>query len=429
MDPITHAASGALLAYALPAKYEPETRLLVVFAALMAASPDVDVFFATLPVDYILLHRGITHSLVAVPILALLWALLAYPLYCRRAQRKRALSLLPAGGTVLTESPKRSVIKRFKRVMQIVREGGGAWTFPKIFALACACLLLHIWLDVVTTYGTMIFLPFSEYRVRLNGVFIVDILLTLPLLLTMWHGASHRPYAIMGLIWICIYPAACVGVRYYHEAEWRSQWQQEAVVQERGALVDLMVFPDALAPWNWRVVYETQKPYSHVSPTAHMWAQGKSRTAYYFPNSKHTVHQQGFTLLGEIRTPLLEYAALDAQVIRSLEEQSRRGRAFMHFLVMPIAEQKALMPLGQEEWGVYDLRFSSMVPWVHALLTMRNGDTPTFLLEARRPEVENAPWDEVRLLLAGTGQDSGWQKPEPHSPPAWWRWLLGVENY
>ncbi len=409
MDPITHAASGALLAYALPAKYEPQTRLLVFFAALMAASPDIDVVFASLPVDYILLHRGITHSLAAVPVLAALWTLLAYPLYCRRVSKKKALDQDHAHTSPVEE--------------------GRVWTIPKFFALACACLLLHIWLDVVTTYGTMIFLPFSEYRVRLNGVFIVDILLTLPMLLAVWHGGAHRPYAIMGLIWICVYPAACVGLRYHHEVQWLSQLQQEATVQERGALVDLMVFPDALSPLNWRVVYETQKPYYNARPTAHTWAQGKSRTAYYFPDSAHTVYQQGFTVWGTKKTPLLEYPALDVQVARSLEEQSRRGRAFMHFLVMPIAEQKAQIAQGREQWGIYDLRFSSMVPWVHALLTMRNGDTPTFLLEARRASAKDASWDEVRLLLAGAGQDSGWQKTESHSLPAWWKKLVGVENY
>ena len=57
----------------------------------------------------------------------------------------------------------------------------GHWNFGKVWLLTCAMVLLHIWLDVVTTYGTMIFLPFSHERVRLNGVFIIDLLLTLPL--------------------------------------------------------------------------------------------------------------------------------------------------------------------------------------------------------------------------------------------------------
>jgi inner membrane protein len=44
------------------------------------------------------------------------------------------------------------------------------------------CLLTHILLDCFTTYGTQIFQPFSDYRVILGSIFIIDPLYTVPLL-------------------------------------------------------------------------------------------------------------------------------------------------------------------------------------------------------------------------------------------------------
>ncbi len=407
MDPITHAASGALLAHALPERYKPQSKLFVWLAALMAASPDIDVLFATAPINYILLHRGITHSLAAVPFMAVVLALLAFPLWHKVWGKEQ-------GADHTERAP---------------------WTFQKTFFLAVVCLLLHIWLDIVTTYGTMIFLPFSEYRVRLNGVFIVDILLTVPLLLAVWHGSEYRPYAVLGLIWLCVYPATCVGIRYYHEAEIRTALQQDSLVQERGALEDLMVFPDALAPWYWRVVYQTQKPYTFTVANAYTPTQEKSRTGYFFPSSQGTVYQQGFTLAGAWHSPLMRYPALHKDFAQSLTEQSRRAHAFLDFLVMPIMEQKAHAPQGESQWGVYDLRFSTLLGAVHEFMAVRNEGNPTFLLEVRRAqqvqgaEASSLPpsaWTSVRLLLAGAGQDSGWQQPEPHIAPEWWHKWVGI---
>ena len=61
MEPITHALSGAVIGCALPGK---RRWWLPAWAALVAASPDMDVFFTRTPLQYIEYHRGITHSFV-----------------------------------------------------------------------------------------------------------------------------------------------------------------------------------------------------------------------------------------------------------------------------------------------------------------------------------------------------------------------------
>ena len=70
MDPVTHAASGAVAMLALPSR--PVTRWAVPLAALASASPDLAIVFASTPLQFLLLHRGITHSLAAMPVLGLL---------------------------------------------------------------------------------------------------------------------------------------------------------------------------------------------------------------------------------------------------------------------------------------------------------------------------------------------------------------------
>ena len=79
MDPITHAASGAVAMLAMPSR--PATRLAVPLAALAAASPDIDILMANTPMQFLLLHRGITHSLFVAPLLGLVLALVGCSLW------------------------------------------------------------------------------------------------------------------------------------------------------------------------------------------------------------------------------------------------------------------------------------------------------------------------------------------------------------
>src|SRR5256885_7040934 len=98
------------------------------------AAPDLD--FVTGfggPVAYLLNHRGATHSLILLP----LWAF--------------ALSWLLA---------------------KIVREPGGSRALYGITAMAIG---LHIAGDLITSYGTMIFAPFSDWRPGLGTTFIIDL--------------------------------------------------------------------------------------------------------------------------------------------------------------------------------------------------------------------------------------------------------------
>lgn len=360
MDPITHAASGAVAMLACPNR--PASRWAVPLAALAAASPDVDIFFVRSPLDFLLLHRGITHSLAALPVMGVILAALMYPLWRR--------------GT------------------------SGRWTFERTVLAAMGLVLLHIWLDCVTTYGTMIFLPFSEYRVRLNGLFIVDIWLLIPMLLTILRGRDRPKVVLTTLLWIFLYPAACVGLSMHHRAAAEERLAAEAPRQ-------VTVLPEVFAPLRWRVLYETDTPYP-ASPAPRQTAR--------------SVHQQGLNFFGTPVTVVHDYPAAAPSLLDRLSKDSRSCRAFFAFTVLPL--QYVETNNNGKEYTFYDLRFATLVPFMQEILALRpNADFPFRLYVRTNPE--GTP-ESVRMKFSDTGRDSGWHPPQPPHPPTIWEWLVGL---
>ncbi|MCK5552542.1 MAG: metal-dependent hydrolase, partial [Deltaproteobacteria bacterium] len=83
------------------------------------------------------------------------------------------------------------------------------WTFFVIWAVE---LLAHTFLDLVTSYGTMLLSPFSDYRFTLDWVFIIDLFLLstflFPLIaLHLWKKMSltlARVSVVLAGLYICL---------------------------------------------------------------------------------------------------------------------------------------------------------------------------------------------------------------------------------
>ena len=155
MDTITHGIAGALIGKAvfggddLFALRPMNTRRVIGWSVMIGAIfPDIDTLrdvFSRNELLMITWHRSITHSLICMPIFALLLALLTREL-CRYLH----------------------------------------WEAPSFGALAglyAVGILSHIFLDLVTTYGTMIWSPLGWSRPAWDLIFIVDFTLTGILLL------------------------------------------------------------------------------------------------------------------------------------------------------------------------------------------------------------------------------------------------------
>ena len=200
MEPITHALSGAVIGYVLPGK---RRWWLPAWAALVAASPDMDVFFTRTPLQYIEYHRGITHSFVGGLGLALLLALIPWLMNRWR------------GPKVPDDSPP------------------FGWPLPLAWLTAYLLILHHIFLDCMNSYGTQVFLPFSDYRVRLNALFIVDPLLLLPLALGLIFWRKRRAVMIGLLLWPILYPLGSLATRVGLEAHLKdSHYTPDVFTQE-----------------------------------------------------------------------------------------------------------------------------------------------------------------------------------------------------
>lgn len=160
MDTVTHGIVGALLGKAFFAdRHATEfggaeaARIATYTATLSSVFSDMDVIAGPLTRNdfaVIEIHRGVTHSLLCLPV----WA---------------------AGIAALA-------------LWYARRRGVSSFTWSRLWLIAAIGLGSHLLLDLVTSFGTMIWSPWSRTRAAWDTVFIIDLAVTaialLPQLLT-----------------------------------------------------------------------------------------------------------------------------------------------------------------------------------------------------------------------------------------------------
>jgi membrane-bound metal-dependent hydrolase YbcI (DUF457 family) len=182
MDTITHGIAGALIGKALcsgddmlPPKPMSRARIITWALMLGAIFPDSDVLRDIFSHDDLLMitwHRSITHSLLLLPIFSLLLAALT-----------------------------RWIARKFK------------WDAPSFATLTILYgigILSHILLDLVTTFGTMVWSPLTWSRPAWDLVFIVDFtftgILLVPQLLAWIHRDPERAPRRAVMMWMLFLP-------------------------------------------------------------------------------------------------------------------------------------------------------------------------------------------------------------------------------
>jgi inner membrane protein len=228
MDTLTHALSGALLARATaPRKPTADTLPLgrrMFIGAAAAAFPDLDFITSYLsPLSYVYHHRGITHSLLLLP----LWVVLL------------------------------AVIFAF------VWRGRPSWrAYLGITAYAVAA---HIAGDLITSFGTMIFAPLSDARYALSATFIIDlwfsgIIVIALIACAVWR--QRRAPAVAGMALLASYVGFQVLLQHravdFGEAYARSRGVEQALVT---------AVPRPVSPFNWTVLVADAQgfDYAHVN--------------------------------------------------------------------------------------------------------------------------------------------------------------------
>lgn len=215
MDNITHGLLGVALGMARPREGGPEhdapltdTDKALPWATFAAAElPDIDIFYGKGPMAELAYHRGITHALLVAPLGALIAAVAAKLLF--RKARFGTLYL---------------------------------WSFASL-------LMTHLFADWLTGWGTRLLLPFSNARLGLDWVPIVD----WPVLLVLITGvvlAWRRPalrrkatvtvLAVVSLFWLGYRGTAHTLV----DREVAQRYAGQPVVK-------FQVSPDLFNPFKW----------------------------------------------------------------------------------------------------------------------------------------------------------------------------------
>lgn len=216
MDSFTQIALGIAVAEVCAgAKLKNRTFL---YGAVLGTIPDLDIVVGLFlnPVDAVLIHRGLSHSLLFFVLLS------------------------PVLGWIISRIEK------------------GKINFKAATIMAFWCLFTHALLDGFTSWGTQIFWPLP-YRMALKTIFVIDPLYTIPLLIALvavWKTnavALRQKYIRNGLFVSCGYLIVSCGIKSYalHQFE-------KALVAQGIPYSELMVKPTAfnLILWNANVSAE-----------------------------------------------------------------------------------------------------------------------------------------------------------------------------
>lgn len=220
MDNLTHTLSGLVTARLVPARELP-MRTRYIAGALAANFPDLDIVLAPVSSElYLMHHRGETHSLLMLPA----WALLLSWLFAK-----------------MFKSP-------------------GGWR--DFYGLTAVVLLVHIFGDWITGYGTQLFAPFTREAYSLGTTFIIDPLMSFILLLgflgCLWWKASPKA-AQLSALFIMVW----IGTQFY--------WKQQALdagkayaLSEGLRNAKVSAEPRPISPFNWTVIVREPEHYHYA---------------------------------------------------------------------------------------------------------------------------------------------------------------------
>ena len=224
MDTLTHALSGALVARATaPRQARISVAARVAAGFFAGAFPDVDVVLSLVsPITYLTRHRGVTHSILLLPVLALVLAWL------------------------------------FARI-----DRGKQVSWRDYFGVCLLALGLHIAGDVITSFGTMIYAPFSNARVAWSTTFIIDLWFSgiiVAGLAAAWVWRRSRVPAVMGLAALAGY-VGLQAVQHKRAIDFGERYAETRAFGE----AQVSAIPRPVSPFNWLVMVTEGNRYHYAN--------------------------------------------------------------------------------------------------------------------------------------------------------------------
>jgi len=222
MDSLTQIVLGAAVGEACLGRKVGNKALL--WGGIAGTIPDLDVFFSMGdPIREIVIHRGFSHSVFFPILMAPLLGWLVHKLYERKAEAT-------------------------------LRQ----WSWLFFWAI-----FTHPLLDCLTTYGTQLFYPLTDYRVSISSVFVVDPLYTLPFLILTIVGAFFKRESALrknlnriGIALSSLYLLVGFTNKLMAESHFEADLKERSVEYDRS-----FSGPTPLNILLWYGVYETREDY------------------------------------------------------------------------------------------------------------------------------------------------------------------------
>jgi inner membrane protein len=222
MDNITHTLTGLMLSRVGLNRVSPRATALLLLAS---SAPDIDVLTALEgSANYLHYHRGLTHSLVAIPVVALLPVLLV-----RLATRK-------------------------------------AIPWKRAYAVSLIGVAIHLLMDWTNIYGVRLLLPFSEGWLNADIISVVDLWIWAALLLGVagpWIsrlvsseiGAKPGTGRGMALFVVCFFLAYGFGRHLLHQ---RALAVLDSRLYQNELPLRVVAVPTPANPFRWIGLVEGQ---------------------------------------------------------------------------------------------------------------------------------------------------------------------------
>ncbi|WP_454781754.1 metal-dependent hydrolase [Legionella sp. WA2022007384] len=238
MDPVTHAVLGAACSQSILYKKDKNNAWIV--GGLAAMAPDLDVLIqqSDNPMLFFLYHRHFSHSLLFIPLGALIVT----------------LALL--------------VFKRFRTNWKLT------------FLAALIGYATHGLLDACTNYGTVLFWPFSTTRVSWDIVSIIDPFVTIPLCLGVVCTVvfNKRKPVIFALIFVSIF-MLFNGFQHYRAMT----AVQDELAKMRINTQKVRVFPQLMSSTSWRGIALTSNRLYIINAETPLFKESKAPFVKSYP--------------------------------------------------------------------------------------------------------------------------------------------------
>ena len=165
MDPVSQGTVGAAFAQSSANKTNIVKVGFIGFLAGLAPDLDILIRSESDPILFLEYHRQFTHSLFFIPFGSLIVALLIFPFV------------------------------------------NGSMTIKTVYIASFLGYATHGLLDACTSYGTLLFWPFSDERVTWNNISIVDPIFTIPILILLGIAikTKKRIFSFFAIGWVIFY--------------------------------------------------------------------------------------------------------------------------------------------------------------------------------------------------------------------------------